>query len=124
MIDKTRFNVGYAIAAIFAIFLIQYVISTAGQTAAIPYSEYQQLLRQGKVASVGISDRMLQGTLKVDREVRAVVDRVFQRAQGILKARRAILDRAASKLLKKETLEPSDLELLVRETPQETLRAV
>src|SRR5438552_7026999 len=124
MIDKTRFNVGYAIAAIFAIFLIQYVISTAGQTAAIPYSEYQQSLRQGKVASVGISDRMLQGTLKVDREVRAVVDRVFQRAQGILKARRAILDRAASKLLKKETLEPSDLELLVRETPQETLRAV
>ena len=124
MIDKTRFNVGYAIAAIFAIFLIQYVISTAGQTAAIPYSEYQQLLRQGKVASVGISDRMLQGTLKVDREVRAVVDRVFQRAQGILKARRAILDRAASKLLKKETLEPSDLEPLVRETPQETPRAV
>ncbi len=64
MIDQTRFNVGYAIAAIFAIFLIQYVISTAGQTAAIPYSEYQQLLRQGKVASVGISDRMLQGTLR------------------------------------------------------------
>jgi cell division protease FtsH len=62
--DKTRFNVGYAIAGIFGVLIIQYAISTAGQIAAIPYSEYQQLLRQGKVASVGISDRVLQGTLK------------------------------------------------------------
>jgi cell division protease FtsH len=62
--DKTGFNIGYAIAAIFVVFLIQYFISTASQIAVIPYSEYQQLLRQGKVASVGISDRTLQGTLK------------------------------------------------------------
>src|SRR5438874_7105464 len=41
----------------------------------------------------------------VDEEVRAIVDRVFERAQGILKARRAILDRAAKKLLQKATLE-------------------
>jgi cell division protease FtsH len=64
MNNKARFNVGYAIAAIFAIFLIQYFISTASQIAIIPYSEYQQLLKQGKVATVGISDRTLQGTLK------------------------------------------------------------
>ena len=60
----------------------------------------------------------------VDHEVRAIVDRVFQRAQGILKARRAILDRAAHKLLEKETLEQADIEALVRETPKEALRAV
>ena len=60
----------------------------------------------------------------VDEEVRAIVDRVFERAQGILKARRAILDRAAKKLLQKETLEQSDLEALIRETPKEALRAV
>jgi cell division protease FtsH len=60
----------------------------------------------------------------VDVEVRAIVDRVFERAQGILKARRAILDRAAKKLLEKETLEQSDLEALIRETPKEALRAV
>ena len=60
----------------------------------------------------------------VDEEVRAIVDRVFERAQGILKARRAILDRAAKKLLEKETLEQSDLEALIRETPKEALRAV
>ncbi|WP_108520544.1 ATP-dependent zinc metalloprotease FtsH [Bradyrhizobium algeriense] len=64
MNNKTRFNVGYAIAAIFAIFVIQYFISMASQIAIIPYSEYQQLLKQGKVESVGISDRTVQGTLK------------------------------------------------------------
>jgi FtsH Extracellular len=64
MNNKTRFNVGYAIAAILAIFLIQYFFSAASQIAVIPYSEYQQLLKQGKVATVGISDRTLQGTLK------------------------------------------------------------
>ena len=64
MNNKTRFNVGYAIAAIFAVFVIQYFVSTASQIAVIPYSEYQQLLKQGKVESVGISDRTLQGTLK------------------------------------------------------------
>jgi cell division protease FtsH len=60
----------------------------------------------------------------VDHEVRAIVDRVFQRTLGILNARRAILDRAAKKLLEKETLEQSDLQALVREVPQEGLRAV
>jgi len=64
MNNKTRFNVGYAIAAIFAIFVIQYFIAAASQIAVIPYSEYQQLLKQGKVATVGISDRTVQGTLK------------------------------------------------------------
>ncbi len=64
MNNKTRFNVGYAIAAIFAVFVIQYFISTTSQIAVIPYSEYQQLLKQGKVESVGISDRTVQGTLK------------------------------------------------------------
>jgi len=64
MNNKARFNIGYAIAAIFAVFAIQYFVSTASQIAIIPYSEYQQLLKQGKVATVGISDRTLQGTLK------------------------------------------------------------
>jgi cell division protease FtsH len=60
----------------------------------------------------------------IDHEVRALVDSVFQRTQVILKARRAVLDRAAKKLLEKETLERSDLEALIRGMPQEGLRAV
>ncbi|MDE5443080.1 ATP-dependent zinc metalloprotease FtsH [Bradyrhizobium sp. CSA207] len=64
MNKNVRFNLGYAVAAIFAVLLIQHLISAANQIAVIPYSEYQQLLRQGKVDAVGISDRTLQGTLK------------------------------------------------------------
>jgi len=52
------------------------------------------------------------------------VDRVFERTQVILNGRRAILDRAAKKLLEKETLEENDLQALIREVPQEGLRAV
>ena len=60
----------------------------------------------------------------VDREVKDIVDQVFQRTQGILNTRRSILDRAAKKLLEKETLEQSDLDLLIREMPKESLRVV
>jgi cell division protease FtsH len=60
----------------------------------------------------------------VDHEVHDIVERVFQRTQGILSARRAILDRAAKKLLEKETLEQRDPEALIRETPPEGLQAV
>ncbi|WP_377831108.1 ATP-dependent zinc metalloprotease FtsH (plasmid) [Bradyrhizobium lupini] len=64
MTKNTRFNVAYAVFAILALFFIQYVIATAHTIAVLPYSEYQELLRQGKVDSVGISDRTVQGTLK------------------------------------------------------------
>ncbi|MCK1547480.1 ATP-dependent zinc metalloprotease FtsH [Bradyrhizobium sp. 177] len=64
MTQKSRFNVAYVIFVIFALLFIQYVIGAANRIAVIPYSEYQQLLRDGKVDSVGISDRTVQGTLK------------------------------------------------------------
>jgi cell division protease FtsH len=64
MSSKTRFNILYALATIMAVVLIQYLIATANRVAVIPYSEYQQLLQQGKVDSVGISDRTIQGSLK------------------------------------------------------------
>ena len=64
MTKKIPFNVAYAIFAVCALFFIQYVITTANRIAVIPYSQYQQLLRDGKVDSVGISDRTVQGLLK------------------------------------------------------------
>jgi cell division protease FtsH len=64
MTRQTRFNLAYAAFAIFAVLLIQHFVTVANQIAVIPYSQYQQLLHQGKVESVGISDRTLQGTLK------------------------------------------------------------
>src|SRR6184192_937967 len=63
MTQKT-FNIGYAIAAIFLVFIIQYAVSVANQIAPIPYSDFQRLLHDGKIASVGVSDRFIQGSLK------------------------------------------------------------
>ena len=60
----------------------------------------------------------------VDREVKSIIDQVFQRTQAILTTRRPILDRAAKKLLEKETLEQSDIDALIREMPKEGLRAI
>ncbi len=63
MTQKT-FNIGYAIAAIFLVFIIQYAVSVANQIAPIPYSDFQRLMHEGKIASVGVSDRFIQGSLK------------------------------------------------------------
>ena len=63
MTQKT-FNIGYAIAAIFLVFIIQYAVTVANQIAPIPYSDFQRLLHEGKIASVGVSDRFIQGSLK------------------------------------------------------------
>ena len=63
--DKSRrFNTWYWVAAIVGILLIQYLIGTAQQIAPIPYSQFQELLRGGNVAEIGISDRFIQGRLK------------------------------------------------------------
>ncbi|SCY98281.1 ATP-dependent zinc metalloprotease FtsH [Microvirga guangxiensis] len=63
--DKAKsFNTWYWVAAFLGILVIQYVFSTAQQIAPIPYSQFQQLLRDGKVAEIGISDRFIQGRLK------------------------------------------------------------
>ena len=49
----------------------------------------------------------------VDEEVRAIVEKAFQRALDLLKERRAVLDRTAQRLLEKETLEEAELTQLV-----------
>lgn len=64
MTKKSWFNVAYAIFAICALLVIEYAIVATNRIAVIPYSQYQQLLRDGKVDSVGISDRTVQGMLK------------------------------------------------------------
>jgi cell division protease FtsH len=64
MNQKTRFNIGFAIAAFCLVLLIQYFVATASRVAPIPYSQFQQLLHEQKIVSVGISDRFIQGTLK------------------------------------------------------------
>src|SRR5918992_2339737 len=62
--NRTHFNTGYAIAALFGLLLFQYVFSVVTQVATISYSEFQQLLRDGKIVSVGVSENFIQGSLK------------------------------------------------------------
>jgi cell division protease FtsH len=64
MDKNARFHLWYAIAAFLGLLLIQYVITATQKIAPIPYSQFQQLLREGKVAEIGVSDRFIQGKLK------------------------------------------------------------
>jgi cell division protease FtsH len=38
--------------------MIQYAVSVANQIAPIPYSDFQRLLHEGKVATVGLPKRV------------------------------------------------------------------
>ena len=64
MSRQTRFHIGYWIAAILGLLALQYFYATAQKVAAIPYSQFEQLLRDHKIAEVGVSDRYIQGRLK------------------------------------------------------------
>ena len=50
MKDPVRFDIGYAIAAMIGVLLLQNLIGTAREIATIPYSQFEQLLqgRQGR----------------------------------------------------------------------------
>jgi cell division protease FtsH len=62
---KQNFNVWYWIAALLGLLVVQYAVNAVVQpVATIAYSQFQQLLNEGKVAEVGVSDRFLEGTLK------------------------------------------------------------
>jgi cell division protease FtsH len=52
---------------------------------------------------------------EIDGAVRTLVDNALERAVGILKVNRALLDRTAAKLLEAETLNEPEIEALKRE---------
>lgn len=58
---KTRFNLWYWILAFFVVMAIQYVYVATQHIAQIPYSQFESLLRNGKIAEVQVSDRFIQG---------------------------------------------------------------
>jgi cell division protease FtsH len=66
MNKQTRFHIGigYWLAALFGILLLQYFYAVNQRIEAVPYSQFQQLLHDGKVEKVAVSDRYIQGTLK------------------------------------------------------------
>src|SRR5579883_1944344 len=64
MSKQTRFHIGYWLAAILGLLVLQYFYVSAQKVASIPYSQFEQLLQEGKIAKVGVSNRFIRGTLK------------------------------------------------------------
>jgi cell division protease FtsH len=59
-----RFHVWYWLIAAVAITGVQYFLALSGGPVSIPYSQFEQYLRDGKVAEIAVSDRLVRGTLK------------------------------------------------------------
>ena len=64
MDEKTQHNLGYWIVAILIIISIQHWLSGAATVEAVPYSEFERYLKEGKIAEVLISDLEVTGRLK------------------------------------------------------------
>ena len=62
--NKTRFNIAYALIAVMAVIFIQDWVRTTQSVAVIPYSQFQKLLEEGKVAEVTVGENQIKGTLK------------------------------------------------------------
>ncbi len=63
MDEKTRINLWYLAGAVFLLLLFQWWLF-AEQAKTVPFSEFQALLRAGKVAEVAISDKGITAELK------------------------------------------------------------
>jgi cell division protease FtsH len=63
-----RFHMGYWVFAILSVLVLHEVWNRATQVAQVPYSEFQALLKEGKVSEVVVGDQFLQATLKEPRE--------------------------------------------------------
>ncbi|HYG85675.1 MAG TPA: ATP-dependent zinc metalloprotease FtsH [Azospirillum sp.] len=64
MDKKTRFNIWFLIAAFLGVLAFQHVWHTMRTVATIPYSQFEQLARDDKVAEVVVTENHIQGRLK------------------------------------------------------------
>ncbi len=61
---RTQWNVGYWLLALLLLLMVQDWWSAAQKTEAVPYSEFEQALADGRVAEVIVGDRTVTGRLK------------------------------------------------------------
>src|ERR1700682_5716985 len=61
---ETQYHTWYWVAAIVAMMLIQAVFAAYTQVQTIPYSEFQDDLKAGKIAEVRVSGNYIQGKFK------------------------------------------------------------
>ncbi|HTU59700.1 MAG TPA: ATP-dependent metallopeptidase FtsH/Yme1/Tma family protein, partial [Polyangiales bacterium] len=64
MQEKARFHLIYLVVAVVGVLVVQQFLHEARTVAVVPYSEFQQLLRDRKISEVEIVADTLQGTLK------------------------------------------------------------
>ena len=61
---ETQYHAWYWVAAIVAMMVIQAVFAAYTQVQTIPYSEFQDDLKAGKIAEVRVSGNYIQGKFK------------------------------------------------------------
>ena len=61
---RQAITTGYLIAAAIGMLVLQWVISTYNTVETIPYSQFEQLLSEGKVSEVAVGQDTIQGKLK------------------------------------------------------------
>jgi len=62
--DRAQFHFNYWMIAILVFLGLQYLLSTQQQVATIPYSEFEQHLKDGRIDELAITERRIEGRLK------------------------------------------------------------
>ena len=70
---KTQFNLGYLIFALLAMVLVQQWWQRVQTVEVVPYSEFEQILAQDKIAEVTVSDQHITGRLKSPEKGKSIV---------------------------------------------------
>lgn len=66
MDKKEQINFWYVLAAVLCVLYLQNLYNQYTEVKPIPYSQFQQLLDQGKIAEIAITDQYIYGTLKTE----------------------------------------------------------
>jgi cell division protease FtsH len=69
---RTRFNIGYFLFALFAMVLLQQWWQQLQTVEVVPYSEFEQLLAQDRIAEVVVTDQRITGKLKAPENGKTV----------------------------------------------------
>jgi ATP-dependent Zn protease len=59
-----KFSIWYVLLGVWAVLIIQNYLASAFAIKTVPYSEFLNLLKKGKVAEVAITANQIQGKLK------------------------------------------------------------
>jgi len=62
--DRAQFHFNYWMIAILVFLGLQYLLSAQQEVATIPYSEFEQHLKEGRIDELAITDRRIEGRFK------------------------------------------------------------